>query len=91
MRKFKIVIDKERSDELEKLTSLVNAYKDLLDNIKDENVKEYYIDKYTQLYYEYDILKRKTSEEYVVPELDENEIANWSLNFGTHTLTITIE
>lgn len=91
MRYIEIPIDETRSDELERLTNEVASYKDLIASLPDNASRDYYTNKYVESYNKYEILKRKTSEEYVVSELDEGEDANWDLNFTTHTLKVTID
>lgn len=91
MRYFEVQIDQNKSIKLEKLTNEVNSYKELLSNISnDTGVRDYYLKKYTDVFDEYETLKRKVANEYIVPQLAEDEIADWNLNFDTYTLEITV-
>ena len=92
MRYIKIPIDQTRCDELEKMTYNLAGYKDLLSTMSEDNeIRNQYFNDYMELVNKYEILKRRTTTEYVEPELDENEEANWKLNFDTSTLEVEIK
>ena len=91
MRYFEVQIEKDENKMLEKLTNEVNSYKELLSNISNDiSNRDYYLKKYTETFDEYETLKRKVANKYIVPQLAENEIANWDLNFDTCTLVVTV-
>ena len=92
MRYIKIPIDQARCNELEKMTYNLTGYRNLLSTMSEDNeIRKQYFNDYMELVNKYEILKRHTSTEYVDPELNENEEANWKLNFDTSTIEVEIK
>lgn len=86
-----IQIPQELSEYLELLNYETNALQDLLVRMAMFNftvevpseLKNYWTDKYIEIYTEYEIAKKELEKKYVQPTLKENETVRWNLNFDS--------
>ena len=89
----KIKITTEENIALEKLHYEVNARKSLLSYImtmmpKDNSYFKQYHEEYLELYKQYEKLKLKISQKYVIPVFMDKAVT-WELDFDTCELIIT--
>lgn len=89
-----ITIPQEVSEYLEFLNYETNALQDLLvrmslfdTNIKTE-LQNYWTDRYISTYTEYELAKKELEQEYIQPQLNDNEYVNWKLNFDSCEVVI---
>lgn len=88
-----IQVDSKIVDTMQKLDLEMSSRKELIAfmlansmNTNSEQFKEYE-NEYQKFFLEYSLRKSEIEKEYVLPNLTENQYANWTLDYSTGELT----
>ena len=78
----KIKISEDLCNYIERLHYETNALQDLLSrmkNFEDSNTNEYWLNKYVEVYKEYNLAKQELEKEYILPVYGDK--CSWNLDF----------
>ena len=87
----KIKISEELSNYIERLHYETNALQDLISKMKnaeDEELNNFWLDKYFETYKEYNLAKQEMENQYIVPVFGKK--VNWNLDFNNCEVSIDI-
>lgn len=87
----KIKISEELSNYIERLHYETNALQDLISRMKnseDEELNNFWLNKYFDTYKEYNLAKQEMEKQYIVPDFGKK--VNWNLDFDTCEVSIDI-
>ena len=77
---------------LESLNYEVNAIRDLIERMKfedNEKVNNFWLNKYVEIYTEYELAKKELEKEYIIPNYGNN--VQWYLDFKTGEISNIVE
>lgn len=86
----KIKISEDLRNYIERLHYETNALQDLISRMKnseDEEINEYWLNKYLEVYKEYSLAKQQLEKEYIIPYYGEKAV--WNLDFELCEVSIT--
>lgn len=87
----KIKISEELCDYIECLHYEINAIQDLLVRMKgnsDEELNEFWINKYIEKYKEYNIAKQQLENDYIIPNFGRD--CTWHLDFESQEVEVNL-
>lgn len=87
----KIKISEELSNYIERLHYETNALQELISKMKnseDEDLNNFWINKYFDTYKEYNLAKQEMEKQYIVPNFGKK--VNWNLDFDNCEVSIDI-
>ena len=85
----KIKISEDLRNYIERLHYETNALQDLISrmkNFENDEVNEYWLNKYFEVYKEYNLAKQELEKEYILPIYKEK--VSWNLNFESCEVSI---
>lgn len=85
----KIKISEDLCNYIERLHYETNALQDLISrmkNFEDDEVNEYWLNKYVEVYKEYNLAKQELEKEYIIPIYDDKY--SWNLDFDSCEVSI---
>lgn len=90
--KKKISIGEDLCNYIESLHYETNAMQDLLMRMKnstDEELNEFWMNKYVEKYTEYNIAKQQLEQEYVIPKYGDSAVS-WNLDFASREIEVEV-